>query len=64
MGDSAVVIVPDTVSYGALLVIINSRLKLPRTMEEQKYFVDLANQLIRLYWQQMDDAKNYQRKQA
>jgi hypothetical protein len=64
MGDSAVVIVPDTVSYGALLVIINSRLKLPRTMEEQKYFVELANQLIQLYWQQIDETKNYQRRRA
>jgi hypothetical protein len=54
-GDSAVPMIPDTISYGALLMIINERLKLPRTMEEQQYFVDLANRLIQLYWQQIDD---------
>jgi len=47
--------VPDTISYGGLLMVINERLKLPRTMEEQQYFVDLANRLIQLYWQQIDD---------
>jgi hypothetical protein len=57
-GDSAVPKVPETVSYGALLVVINERLKLPRTLEEQKYFVDLANQLIKLYWQQLDEDQN------
>ena len=54
--------VPDTISYGTLLVVINERLKLPRTLEEQKYFIDLANQLIRLYWQQLDEQE--QRRKA
>ena len=56
--------VPETVSYGALLVVINERLKLPRTLEEQKYFVDLANQLIHLYWQQIDEQEKQRRKAA
>jgi hypothetical protein len=51
--------VPDTVSYGMLLVIINERLKLPRTLEEQTYFVELANQLINLYWQRIEEEQAY-----
>lgn len=41
---------PDTVSYAALLLVINNRLHLPRNVQEQRYFIDLANELIRLYW--------------
>lgn len=51
---------PDAVSYAALLLIINNRLNLPRTSQEQRYFIDLANDLIRLYWiyeaERQDDA--------
>lgn len=57
-GESAVPKVPDTISYGALLLVINERLKLPRTIDEQKYFVDLANQLLKLYWQQFGEERN------
>ncbi len=42
---------PDVVSYAALLLVINNRLNLPRTMNEQRYFIDLAHELIRLYRQ-------------
>lgn len=41
---------PNAVSYAALLLVINNRLNLPRSMQEQRYFIDLANDLIRLYW--------------
>lgn len=54
--------VPDTISYGGLLVVINERLKEPRTLEEQKYFVDLANHLIRLYWQQVEEEQSAERR--
>jgi hypothetical protein len=57
--------VPETVSYGSLLVVINERLKLRRSLEEQVYFVELANQLISLYWQQIEDEQAYrQRRRA
>lgn len=42
---------PNAVSYAALLVVINNRLNLPRTLQEQRYFIDLAHDLIRLYWE-------------
>lgn len=42
--------VPETVSYAALLLVINNRSHLPRSVQEQRYFIDLANELIRLYW--------------
>jgi hypothetical protein len=61
MGESAVPKAPDTVSYGRLLLVINERLKRPRSLEEQKYFVDLANQLLKLYWEQFKDEHNSRR---
>lgn len=42
---------PNAVSYAALLIVINNRLHLNRSMQEQRYFIDLANDLIKLYWQ-------------
>jgi hypothetical protein len=42
---------PEAVSYAALLIVINNRLNLQRTAQEQRYFIDLANELIQLYWQ-------------
>jgi hypothetical protein len=41
---------PNAVSYAALLLVINNRLHLHRSVQEQRYFIDLANDLIRLYW--------------
>jgi len=55
---------PNKVSYAALLIVLNNRLGLPRTAQEQRYFIDLANELIRLYWQydgDQDDSKNCRR---
>lgn len=40
---------PNAVSYAALLIVLNNRLNLPRTVQEQRYFIDLANDLIKLY---------------
>jgi hypothetical protein len=42
---------PNAVSYAALLLVINNRLHLHRSMQEQRYFIDLANDLIKLYWE-------------
>jgi hypothetical protein len=47
---------PNAVSYAALLIVINNRLHLNRSMKEQRYFIDLANDLIKLYWQHEVDA--------
>jgi hypothetical protein len=44
-----------------LLVIINERIKQPRSVEEQTYFVELANQLINLYWQRIEEEQAYHR---
>lgn len=40
---------PNAVSYAALLIVLNNRLHLQRTVQEQRYFIDLANDLIKLY---------------
>lgn len=48
---------PDKISYGALLIVINERLKLPRELEEQKYFVELANECLRLYWAEQKEIR-------
>ena len=58
LGDSAVLDIPDTVSYGALLLVINERLKQRRTLDEQRYFVELANQLLSLYWRQIEEVNS------
>jgi hypothetical protein len=49
---------PNAVSYAALLIVINNRLHLQRTVQEQRYFIDLANDLIKLFWQHEADAQD------
>ncbi len=54
---------PDAVSYAALLLVINNRLNLPRSINEQRYFIELAHDLIRLYWRYDADEQDRQSRQ-
>jgi hypothetical protein len=49
---------PNAVSYAALLIVINNRLHLHRTVQDQRYFIDLAHDLIKLYWQYEADSQD------
>lgn len=42
---------PDSVSYLTLLVILKGRVYLQRNLRDQRYFIELAQELIRLYWE-------------
>jgi hypothetical protein len=41
---------PEKVSYLALLLVLKDRISVQRELRDQRYFIELAQELIRLYW--------------